>query len=323
MIHIVRYTADKKAEWDSFVRESKNGTFLFLRDYMEYHADRFEDYSLMYYKGATLLSLLPANKSGDALWSHQGLTYGGLVLSNKAHAAEIGEMFDETIHFLHEAGIKEWYYKQMPTVYHKQPSEDDTYWLWRNGAETIECNLMSAINLHSEFHISPSRRNNSNKLKREGWKIVEGQTEEEEQALLEEFWEILTRNLHDKYDSKPVHTLEEMKRLQKLFPNNIRCIGAISPEGTMEGGTVIYLSDQVARTQYMSASPRGKKSKAMDLLITEIIKAFEWVDECNVIDFGTSMEDDSVHLKEPLIQQKEGFGARGIACRTYKICIRS
>ena len=81
MIHIVRYTADKKAEWDSFVRESKNGTFLFMRDYMEYHADRFDDYSLMYYKGDKLLSLLPANRKGETLWSHQGLTYGGLVLN--------------------------------------------------------------------------------------------------------------------------------------------------------------------------------------------------------------------------------------------------
>lgn len=321
MIHIVRYTADKKAEWDSFVGESKNGTFLFFRDYMEYHADRFDDYSLMYYKNDTLLSVLPANKKGDALWSHQGLTYGGFVLNSKAHAVEIGELFDKTIQFLHEAGIKEWYYKQMPTVYHQQPSEDDSYWLWRNGAETVECNLMSAIYLHSEFQISPRRRTYSNKLKREGWKVVEGETDEEEQALLEDFWKILTQNLHDKYDSKPVHTLEEIKQLQKLFPGNIMCFGVISPEGTMEGGTVIYLSGQVARTQYMSASPRGKKSKAMDMLITEIIEAFEWVDNCDVIEFGTSMEDDKVHLMEPLIQQKEGFGARGIACRLYKLII--
>ena len=292
-----------------------------MRDYMEYHADRFDDYSLMYYKDDALLSLMPANRKGEALWSHQGLTYGGFVLNKKVHTAELGEMFEKTMQLLHEAGIKEWYYKQMPTIYHKQPSEDDSYWLWRYGAETIECNLMSAIYLHSYLHISPSRRNNSNKLKREGWKIVEGETEEEEQALLEEFWKILTRNLHDKYDSKPVHTLEEMKRLQESFPGNIRCIGVISPEGTMEGGTVIYLSEQVARTQYMSASPRGKKSKAMDLLITEIIKAFEWVDDCDVIDFGTSMEDDKVHLKKPLVQQKEGFGARGIACRLYKLTI--
>ena len=321
MISIVRYTADKKAEWDSFVRESKNGTFLFLRDYMEYHADRFEDYSLMYYKGDKLLSLLPANRKGETLWSHQGLTYGGFVLTNKAHTVEMGEMFDETMQLLHEEDIKEWYYKQMPTIYHKQPSEDDSYWLWRNGAEMVECSLISAIALHTDNDISSRRRTYANKLKREGWRVVEAREEEEKHALLEDFWKILTQNLHDKYDSKPVHTFEEMKRLQELFPCNIRCIGVISPEGTLECGTLIYQTEQVIRTQYLSASPRGKKSKAMDLLITEIIGVFEWEEDCCFIDFGTSMEDDKVHLMEPLIQQKEGFGARGIACRLYKLMI--
>ena len=315
MIHIVRYTADKKAEWDSFVRESKNGTFLFMRDYMEYHADRFDDYSLMYYKDDKLLSLLPANKRGEALWSHQGLTYGGFVLTNKAHIVEIGEIFDKTIHFLHEAGIKEWYYKQMPTIYHQQPSEDDSYWLWRNGAEMVECNLMSAINLYSDIHISPSRRNNSNKLKREGWKIVC-----DTEGLVRQFWAILSDNLRETYNSKPVHTLEEMERLKSLFPKNIICYGIVSPEGNLEGGTLIYISSQVVRTQYISATPYGKKHKALDLLLSHVVDYYK-NEGYRYFDFGTSMADDDVNLNESLIQQKEGFGARGIACRTYKICI--
>lgn len=57
------YKSGLKAEWDGFVRNSKNGTFLFYRDFIEYHGDRFGDYSLMFYDGG---SLLP-----DA-WSYQG-----------------------------------------------------------------------------------------------------------------------------------------------------------------------------------------------------------------------------------------------------------
>lgn len=286
-----------------------------MRDYMEYHADRFDDYSLMYYKDDKLLSLLPANKRGEALWSHQGLTYGGFVLTNKAHIVEIGEIFDKTIHFLHEAGIKEWYYKQMPTIYHQQPSEDDSYWLWRNGAEMVECNLMSAINLYSDIHISPSRRNNSNKLKREGWKIVC-----DTEGLVRQFWAILSDNLRETYNSKPVHTLEEMERLKSLFPKNIICYGIVSPEGNLEGGTLIYISSQVVRTQYISATPYGKKHKALDLLLSHVVDYYK-NEGYRYFDFGTSMADDDVNLNESLIQQKEGFGARGIACRTYKICI--
>jgi hypothetical protein len=176
---------------------------------------------------------------------------------------------------------------------------------------------MSAINLHSDFHISPSRRNNSNKLKREGWEIVC-----DKEGLMEQFWTILSDNLRETYNSKPVHTIEEMERLKRLFPKNIFCYGVVSPEGKLEGGTLIYISSQVVRTQYISATPYGKKSKALDLLLLHVVEHYR-NEGYEYFDFGTSMEDDSVHLKEPLVQQKEGFGARGIACRTYKICIRS
>ena len=47
-LSVVRYTSDQKIVWDSFVAASRNGTFLFMRDYMDYHADRFTDYSLMF-----------------------------------------------------------------------------------------------------------------------------------------------------------------------------------------------------------------------------------------------------------------------------------
>ena len=74
MIEIHRYTAAYHRDWNDFVSESSNGTFLFLREYMEYHADRFTDYSLLVYEGNKLLALLPANRSGDVLYSHAGLT---------------------------------------------------------------------------------------------------------------------------------------------------------------------------------------------------------------------------------------------------------
>ncbi|MDO4196674.1 MAG: GNAT family N-acetyltransferase [Prevotellaceae bacterium] len=316
MTDIVRYTADRKAEWDAFVKDSKNGTFLFLRDYMEYHKDRFEDHSLMYYKDGRLLALLPANRKGDALWSHQGLTYGGFVLGLKAHAAEVGEMFDVTLEHLRAAGIKEWYYKQIPTVYHQLPAEDDSYWLWRHGAETVECNLMSATDLNTDYNISSRRRTYASKLKREGWKIVSSS----ESTLLRRFWTVLSENLKARYGAKPVHSLEEIENLQRLFPDNIVCQGIESPEGTLEAGVLMFLSNQVARTQYISASPEGKASKALDCLFIHLLEHYKNAGY-HFFDMGTSMDEDSTHLNDGLVAQKEGFGARGIACRIYKLTI--
>ena len=79
MFEIVRYTPGHIAEWNQFVEASKNGTFLFDRRYMDYHADRFNDFSLMFYLGSRLLAVLPAHVVGDTLCSHNGLTYGGLL----------------------------------------------------------------------------------------------------------------------------------------------------------------------------------------------------------------------------------------------------
>ena len=93
MFDIVRYTPDKCQEWNQFVAQSKNGTFLFYRQYMDYHADRFHDHSLMIYRKSRLYALLPANGYDDVFASHQGLSYGGLVMDQHARAAEILDVF--------------------------------------------------------------------------------------------------------------------------------------------------------------------------------------------------------------------------------------
>jgi hypothetical protein len=41
------YHAEDLETWNRFNQASRNGTFLFDRGYMDYHADRFTDASLM------------------------------------------------------------------------------------------------------------------------------------------------------------------------------------------------------------------------------------------------------------------------------------
>ena len=96
MIEIVRYTPDMAASWDAFVGQSKNATFLFYRGYMDYHADRFADFSLMFYDKGRLCALMPANDDGQGtLWSHRGLTYGGLLMNQRCKAAQVCELMNE------------------------------------------------------------------------------------------------------------------------------------------------------------------------------------------------------------------------------------
>ena len=59
MLEIRRYTPAMANEWNKFVAASKNGTFLFDRNFMDYHSDRFHDHSLLVYRGHQLYALLP------------------------------------------------------------------------------------------------------------------------------------------------------------------------------------------------------------------------------------------------------------------------
>ncbi len=319
-MQIIRYTRDKSQEWDQLVKVSKNGTFLFLRDYMDYHADRFTDHSLMYYtdKGK-LLAVMAANEkdlageSRKVLYSHQGLTYGGFVLAPQAHATEVGELFALTLDYLKENGFSEWYYKQIPTIYHRLPAEEEDYWLWMHQASVEDCSLMTVIPLHPAHNlVSASKRNNSNRLLRQGFRVVYG-------APIADFWPILTQNLQDRFGAKPVHSFSEISLLQERFPQRIQCCMVISPAGEVLAGTLLYLTDQVVKAQYTSASPVGKQVKALDFLILQLLHHFAETTPLSYFDFGTSMLADSTVLNEGLIQQKEGFGGRGIASRIYKI----
>ncbi len=46
---------------------------------MDYHSDRFNDHSLVFTRKNRLIGLLPANIKDEALYSHGGLTFGGII----------------------------------------------------------------------------------------------------------------------------------------------------------------------------------------------------------------------------------------------------
>ncbi|MFN9114904.1 MAG: GNAT family N-acetyltransferase, partial [Bacteroidota bacterium] len=123
MITLKKYQYTEKDAWDNFVKNSRANTFLLLRDFVEYHSDRFQDFSLMIYRKGKLEAVLPGNIKDSIFYSHQGLTYGGLITSSKLTATDVLAIFSELEIFLRENGISEVYYKVLPYIYHKQPMQ--------------------------------------------------------------------------------------------------------------------------------------------------------------------------------------------------------
>lgn len=310
MFEITRYTADRKEEWDGFVKTSKNGTFLLDRNYMDYHSTRFEDHSLMFYRDGRLYAMLPANVKDGVLYSHQGLTYGGLVMHEDASAANIATLFSELNALLKDEGISKVVYKPTPWIYHLLPSEEDLYALFKVCKARISArDISSTIIFDNRIKWHRDRRYGVNKARNNGVSVRRSDD-------LAAFWHVLDLNLGNKYGVKPVHTVEEMTLLKSRFPDNILLYVA-EKDGETLGGTVLYVTNQVIHAQYISASPEGKRLRVIDA-IYEVILNHDFADFRLYFDFGKSTENLGTYLNENLIYQKEGFGARGVCYDTYE-----
>ena len=309
MFEIKRFSDNDQAVWNEFVSRAKQGTFLFDRHYMDYHKDRFKDCSLMFYKKGKLYALLPANIEDDTLWSHQGLTYGGLITNEHATTAEVCTLFEELMMALKDIGIKKMIYKPMPWIYQQIPAEEDLYALFnRCHAQLCVRNVSSVIEQEHVLKWRRIRAFGANKAAKEGIVVQQDDT------AYTEFWKVLEDNLSQVHHVKPVHTLAEILRLHTAFPNNIKLYVA-RYNNVVIGGVLLYITPQVVHAQYISATEEGKRLHAIDAVFHKILT--EDYRACRYFDFGTSNEDRGRYLNESLIYQKEGFGGRAVCYDWY------
>jgi len=311
MFEIKRYTSDLKSDWDSFIQKSKNGTFLLLRDYMDYHSDRFDDSSFLFYKKNRLEAVIPGNIKDKTFFSHQGLTYGGLIQSTKLSTIDVLTIFTILNQNLQDIGIERVVYKPIPLIYHQIPAQEDIYALFKLNAVKIGCNISSTIFQDNKIRFNELRRRGVKKSSNTGVTIVESNQ-------FDTFWLILNQNLENKYNKKAVHSLDEINALKDTFPNNIKLYTALKDNETI-AGVVLYLTESVVHVQYIAANEHGKSLGALDYLFNHLIN--DNLFTIKIFDFGQSTEDMGKYLNENLIFQKEGFGGRGIIYEVYEYFI--
>lgn len=308
-IEIKKYCKSQQAQWDALVRASASGTFLFLRDYMEYHAHRFVDFSLMIYERNKLVALLPASRHDNKIVSHGGLTYGGFLALPELSSEKMLSIFDAVADYLRQQEIQTWEYKVVPYIYQLYPHAAEEYALYRLNATRIACNLSSSIDLATPLQYAELRRRCIKRAQKQGVTI-------HAENNFEPFWEILQDNLQERHGVKPVHSLQEITLLHNLFPNQIQLHTAML-NNKVVAGCVVYNTGRVAHAQYISASPEGKECGALDLLFAHLIENV--YTSCRYFDFGISTEEGGNILNQGLLSQKEGFGARGVLYETYRI----
>ena len=312
MIEIKLYNSQDKNIWNNFVASAKNGHFMFYRDYMEYHKDRFVDNSLLFFHKKQLIALLPANIDDDKLISHGGLTFGGFIVNNNMKVAKMLAIFDTLKQYAREHNIKTLIYKAIPYIYHKYPAQEDLYALFRNNAELYRRDVSSTIYVKNKIKYGNLRKRQIKKAKKNNFLVKES-------SDFANFWNILTSVLQERHNKKPVHSIREIEELQKKFPENIKLYVALNTQNNVIAGVVLYLSYPVVHVQYMAAEKDYKQLGALDIVIDTVIDIYK---DYEYFDFGNSNENEGKYLNEGLIFQKEGFGARAITYDFYKIEIQ-
>ncbi len=310
MFQVCKYTNSKKADWDNFIATAKNATFLFQREFMDYHNDRFEDFSLMVYKDEKLYAVFPANKNGENVYSHQGLTYGSFVLQDSAKLKSTFIAFKELLKFLFEEGIKKLDIRIIPTFYNSLPSDELEYVLYKAGASLVKRDVILLIDYQNKLRFQKNRREGINKAKRKNLIVkVDGD--------YEAFWnKILIPNLKEKHNSSPVHSLDEIKLLAARFPNHIKQVN-VYQDDKIVAGTTVFLTKKVIHPQYVSANSNKNELGSLDVLYNFIIDHF--IAGRNYFSFNTSSEENGKLLNEGLLFWKESCGARPHVFNNYEI----
>ncbi|MUU79654.1 GNAT family N-acetyltransferase [Winogradskyella endarachnes] len=305
---VVRYNESYKDLWNSFVNEAKNSTFLFHRNFMDYHSDRFIDFSVLIFKDNELYALLPANKIGTKVISHQGLTYGSFVLNESAKFFHAFEAFKAMLVFYEAKGVKEIEIRVIPTFYNKMPSDELDYFLYKANAQLVKKDVLMIIDYAHKLRFQKNRREGINKAIRAGLEL-------KVDSNFADFWhDVLIPNLKNKHNISPVHSLEEIELLASRFPNNIKQVN-IYKDNKVVAGTTVFLTETTVHPQYVSGNVDKNSFGSLDLAYDYVINKM-----CNnkrYFDFNISSEDNGSKINEGLIFWKESCGARSHTANTF------
>jgi hypothetical protein len=309
MIRVVRYAAEHRSDWNAFLDRSRNGVFLFHRDYMEYHADRFHDHSLLFLDDDRLVGLLPASEREGALTSHGGLTFGGVLSDGKMRTPLMLEVFEQLVAYLRGQGIGQLIYKAVPHIYHRVPTEEDLYALYRHGGRLFRRDVSSTILMRGREPFSKGRKWSVKRARANGLTVVRS-------SDFTRFMAVEEANLLEKHGVRPTHTAAELELLAKRFPKNIKLFTAQKGDEVF-GGVVIYESRHVAHAQYIATTSAGRELGALDVILDHLLN--EIYADIPYFDFGISTENDGKMLNLGLIGNKESFGARAVAYDFYEV----
>ncbi len=311
--------------WDNFVlAKSCNGTFQQTRKFLSYHpADRFQDNSLMFLKGQTIMAVMPAHVAEDngrkLLLSHEGSTFGGIVLGRDfKKIADIESILDELTAYAQENGFAGIDLKMTSNLYAREPVEVMDYFLQQYGFfDTKELGFYIRVRGRSSEQILESFSASRRRDLRKAWKNEMTFREIESGEEIGEFYGILEANMR-KFSRRPVHTLEELLDFKReRLRDIVHFYGVFHEEKMIAGGMAFdFGAGEVFHVQYLASDQARLELFPNEFLYYSMITNALEKGYCN-ISFGTSTLDHGRVLNRSLALFKSGFGTDMYVNRTY------
>jgi hypothetical protein len=245
------------------------------------------------------VAVLPANRIGNEVFSHQGLSYGTVIVQKDIRIEEYISIVREIMFHLFQNKIDFISLKLLPRIYNKTLSDELDYISFLMDAKVYRSDIYMVIDVEQEY--KPNRnRKRALKIANE----LEIEIQEDNNYI--GFWnEILIPNLKNRFDVLPVHSLDEITDLAKVFPYNIKLFNAYS-SGVLKAGVVVFIMENVAHFQYSSGADDRNDTAALDVLFDFIIRKFS---NKKYVSFGSSSENEGLVLNKGLAYWKESFGA--------------
>ena len=322
-LKIMNYHEAYKQKWDNFVmKQSVNGTFLQTKQFLDYHGDRFEDNSLILYKGNdTIVAVIPAciiyEEGRKIFHAHCGSTFGGIVISESFYNIEhIDAVMTTLENYLTEQGFNEARIKCTSDIFAKKNGNLLYYFLFQRGYvpyDEISCYIdFESYKEDIPSNFTAGRRRDYKYSLKNNPQFKKLESDEDVKI----FYNILCDNLQ-KFDAKPVHSLEELLEFKnERLINEIEFYGVYLEDKMIAGSMVFLFGKQVFHTQYLAADQSCLKMFPMNFMDTELIrtareKGFRY------FSFGTSTEEHGKVLNKRLAEFKEGFGTEYGVNKTY------
>lgn len=313
---VKKYDNSNYSEWDTFIKDSSiNGTFIHSRNFLSYHPEnRFTDYSLLIYdEKGHLACIIPGckiNKNNKTIFSsHPGSTFGGPVISKKNYNLQKTTEIIECVEiYLKENNFNLIDYRITPSVFAKEESNLLEYALYYEKYQSS-----SALSLIVDYahyndnvysNLSQGKRTDVNNCKKAGMICKKIEADEDIKIM----YSLLCKTL-EKYDAKPVHTIEELLNFKNIrLKDNVGFFGIYLEDKMVAGSMMFYFDNNTAHTQYLCADPDYNKLSPMSYLYYCMLEEMKLLG-FNKLSWGGTTEEDGTIINMGLAKSKEAYGS--------------